>query len=142
MKYLLDTDHISIIQRGAGVGYERIAAHMQRVDFSSVMACVVSLHEQAIGAHSYLNRVRSRADVLQGYETFNLILSTYSTLAVLPFDAASLLVYDGLLARSTRVGTMDLRIAAIAMSRGMTLLTRNARDFGRISGLKTEDWTA
>lgn len=45
------------------------------------------------------------------------------------------------LAKRIRVGTMDMRIAAIALSQGLTLLIRNTRDFGRVPGLLTEDWT-
>jgi predicted nucleic acid-binding protein len=41
-----------------------------------------------------------------------------------------------------RIGTMDLKIAAIVLSKGDTLLSRNLSEFGRISGLKVEDWTA
>jgi tRNA(fMet)-specific endonuclease VapC len=37
---------------------------------------------------------------------------------------------------------MDLKIAAIVLSKGDTLLSRNLSEFGRISGLKVEDWTA
>ena len=40
-----------------------------------------------------------------------------------------------------RVATMDLRIAAIVLSQGATLLSRNMVDFGKIPGLKVEDWT-
>jgi tRNA(fMet)-specific endonuclease VapC len=40
-----------------------------------------------------------------------------------------------------RVDTMDLRMASIALSRGLVLLTRNAADFAKVPGLVIEDWT-
>jgi tRNA(fMet)-specific endonuclease VapC len=36
---------------------------------------------------------------------------------------------------------MDLRIASIAISRNLVLLTRNVRDFIKVPKLVTEDWT-
>lgn len=40
-----------------------------------------------------------------------------------------------------RVSRMDLRIAAIAISRDLVLLTRNVKDFRKIPNLVTEKWT-
>jgi tRNA(fMet)-specific endonuclease VapC len=69
------------------------------------------------------------------------ILQGFTTAPVLPFDTAATTVFDGLQAQRVRIGTMDLRIAAIALSQGLTLLRRNTRDFNRVPGLVTEDWT-
>jgi tRNA(fMet)-specific endonuclease VapC len=102
---------------------------------------IVSFHEQLLGAHTFLNRARRPNELIHGYLTLNEMLGTYRTTTVLPFDAAATAVYFGLVAQRIRVGTMDLRIAAIALSRNLTLLTRNAVDFRRVPGLVIEDWT-
>jgi tRNA(fMet)-specific endonuclease VapC len=69
------------------------------------------------------------------------ILQDFSSFNVAPFDAAALSVFHNLRAQRLRVGTMDLRIAAIALARNATVTTRNTRDFGRVPGLNVEDWT-
>lgn len=60
---------------------------------------------------------------------------------MLPFDDAAANVFDDMRGRKVRVGAMDLRIASIALSRDMTVLSRNLADFGRVPGLRVEDWT-
>lgn len=39
-------------------------------------------------------------------------------------------------------GSMDMLIGAHALSLGVTLITNNMREFGRLEGLKVTDWTA
>jgi tRNA(fMet)-specific endonuclease VapC len=50
-------------------------------------------------------------------------------------------MFDELRDQRVRVSTMDLRIASIAISCNLVLLTRNVRDFTKVPGLVTEDWT-
>ena len=38
------------------------------------------------------------------------------------------------------IGPNDLLIAAIASVNGVTLVTHNVSEFGRVSGLAVEDW--
>ncbi len=71
----------------------------------------------------------------------NRLLTDYISAPVLPFDSACVTVFDSLLARKVRISTMDLRIASVALSRGLTLVTRNMGDFRQVPGLTTENWT-
>jgi tRNA(fMet)-specific endonuclease VapC len=49
--------------------------------------------------------------------------------------------FEELRSLKLNVGSMDLRIAAITIDTGCILVTRNRRDFKRISGLPLEDWS-
>lgn len=60
---------------------------------------------------------------------------------VLPFDAGAIVVFDELRVQRVRLATMDLRIAAIALSHDLVLLTRNINDFNKVPGLVSENWT-
>jgi len=50
-------------------------------------------------------------------------------------------VFNELKEKKVKVSTMDLRIAAIVLSRDLILLTRNVTDFNKVPDLKVEDWT-
>jgi tRNA(fMet)-specific endonuclease VapC len=47
-----------------------------------------------------------------------------------------------LAAQGTPIGPNDLLIAAIALAHGLTLVTHNTAEFGRVPGLAIEDWQA
>ena len=134
MRYLLDTDHISILQRRGGAAHATLTARLARQPRNDIAFPVVSFHEQAVGAHAFINRARTAADVVRGYG--------FSAAPVLPFDSAAASHFDQLQRQKVRLATMDLRIASIALSRGLILLTRNVGDFSKVRGLATEDWTA
>jgi tRNA(fMet)-specific endonuclease VapC len=141
VKYLLDTDHISILQRASGAEFVALSARMAQHPAADFALSLVSFHEQVLGAQALISRARTTADLIRSYAVLQNVLQDFSTAIVLPFDAAAAAVFDGLQQQRVRVGTMDLRIASIALSQGLILLTRNTRDFSRVPGLLTEDWT-
>jgi tRNA(fMet)-specific endonuclease VapC len=70
------------------------------------------------------------------------VLIRYQKFTVLPFDEHAADEFNRLQKQRLRIGTMDLKIAAIALAHNATLLTRNRKDFSRISQLQIEDWSA
>ncbi|MFO1430539.1 MAG: type II toxin-antitoxin system VapC family toxin [Candidatus Competibacteraceae bacterium] len=141
MKYLLDTDHISILQRQSEPEYTMLLSRIAEHESMDLAFSIISLHEQMLGCHTYINRARNSSEVTRGYAMLTRILRDFAIAPVIPFDTAAAAKFDDLLAQRVRVATMDLRIASIALSRGMVLVTRNVGDFGKVPGLSIEDWT-
>jgi tRNA(fMet)-specific endonuclease VapC len=141
MKYLLDTDHISLLQRRSGNAFANLLLRMSQQPSSDFCLSMVSFHEQVLGAHDFINRSQRNSDLLWGYKLLSEVLDGFSKSTVLPFDEAALLVFDDLKLKRVKGSTMDLRIASIALSRNLILLTRNTADFQKVPNLTIEDWT-
>lgn len=141
MKYLLDTDHISILQWRTGPAFTTLTVRMAPHPRTDLAFSIMSLHEQTRGCHAYLQRARTAREVVHGYSLLAQVLRNFTVAPVLPFDDAAATVFAALVAQRLRVRTMDLRIAAIALARGLVVLTRNTSDFSRVPGLEVEDWT-
>lgn len=67
-------------------------------------------------------------------------------LDVMPFDDRAFWIYGDLRAtleqRGQPIGAMDTLIAAHALALSATLVTNNTREFGRVNGLRLENWVA
>ena len=142
MTHLLDTDHITFLQQQDGPEWATIVAHIGRVGQRNVGLPVVSFHEQVIGIHAELNKARKAATLVRWYRRMAELFDLYAQSNLLPFDDAAAVELEAIRTETKKaVGDFDLRIAAIARSRGLTLVSRNRSDFGRVSGLAVEDWT-
>ena len=103
MTYLLDTDHLSILQRKAGAEYLLLSTWIAQFTVVDFACCVVSLHEQVVGAHAFLNHAKNSTRLIRGYELLERLPRDYLAFPLLPFDAPSATIYDGLLARNLRI---------------------------------------
>lgn len=141
MKYLLDTDHLSILQRQAGRDYINLSTRMADYPLSDFAVSTVTFHEQMLGCHAYINRARNQDDIVKGYAMMARLVSDFKILPLVSFDAGAATTFDQLQSQRIQLAKMDARIASIAQFRGLILLTRNHRDFGKVRGLLIEDWT-
>ena len=141
MMFLFDTDYLSLLKRQAGIEFQRLSARLATESADDFFISIVSFHEQIRGWQNYISRSRDEGGTIRGYEELAKLLTDYSVAQVVPYDETAVEVFKDLRRQKVRVGTMDLRIGAIAISNNLTLLTRNRVDFERIPGLSFEDWT-
>ena len=131
MRYLLDTNAVIDVIRGAG---SRVELRLRRQEPSRVGVSAVVLHELYFGAY--------RSTRWEG----NLAVVEQIGLAVVDLtreDAREAgRVRAALALRGTPIGPFDVLIAGQALARGATLVTHNIREFERVDGLIVEDWSA
>jgi tRNA(fMet)-specific endonuclease VapC len=139
--FLLDTDHIGIIQGRTIPEFERLWHRMEKHDASLFFVPIISFHEQVLGWNAYIGRATGTAGVVRAYQMFERILADFSASQLRSFDNQAAAIFDSLRSQGVRLATMDLRIAAIAIANRYTVLTRNLADFRRIPGVQVEDWT-
>jgi tRNA(fMet)-specific endonuclease VapC len=138
---VLDTDVLSIVQQARGETYDRLANRLDAAGAGGVYVTIVSLEEQMRGWLAYIARAKRIADQILAYERLQAFLDDYQLRPILPFDDRAAAVYQQLRKQKCRIGTMDLKIAAIVLAHDATLLSRNLTDFRRVAGLSVEDWT-
>jgi tRNA(fMet)-specific endonuclease VapC len=137
-RFLLDTDTLSLLQRGQAVVQGRVNAEPA----GDVALSAITIQEQMRGWQAALGRARDRQQSAYAYETLVVrLLPTWSRFPVLPFTEPIILRFEHLRSLRLNVGAMDLRIAATALEHGLTVVTRNRRDFGRVPGLAVVDWS-
>lgn len=137
---VLDTDHMSLLEWDSNSA-ARLRERLADCDEREVATTIVNYEEQVRGWMAYLAKSRSVVAQVEAYRRLRNHLDNYRQIPVLDFDDAAAEVYQRLRRGRIRVGTMDLKIAAIVVAAGATLLTRNRRDFSSVPGLVIDDWT-
>jgi tRNA(fMet)-specific endonuclease VapC len=130
MKYVFDTNTCIYALKLQG----RVIGRMREHGPEEIVITTVTLAELWFGAQKSVRRAAVRREVDAFLEPFE----------VLPFDREVADSYSRVrfdLERTGRpIGERDLLIASIALSRNLTVVTHNLREFARVPGLKAEDW--
>ena len=139
--FLLDSDHLSLIQRHRGDAYDRLAARLQKVPESELFIPIIAFHERINGWNAFIAKATTENEVIFAYSKFQETLADFADVQLVEYSEAASIVFQNFRKQRLRIGTMDLRIASIAIACRLTLLTGNTIDFERVPGLLYEDWT-
>ena len=134
---LLDTNVLSHLQKRDTVG-DAIEIAMASSADQDFRITTVNAYEMLDGAFDLIRDLRRRRkSVTPGFRLFQELLDYLSLWQgrILPYDDASDRVYRGFTARLQQELKDDARIAAIGVSHGAAVWTRNVRDFQRVPGL-------
>jgi tRNA(fMet)-specific endonuclease VapC len=137
---LLDTDITSIHQRPNAAEFSVLMSRIESYP-GTVAVGIVTFEEQVRGWLAFAAKSKTPESYAHATQKLRDLLTYYSKMPVLPFDVNTATIFRDLKSIKPRAGTMDLRIAAVALAHGATLVTRNVRDFGGLPSPKVEDWT-
>jgi tRNA(fMet)-specific endonuclease VapC len=131
MAYLLDTNACIKYLNGTS---ESIRQRLESAHPQDIVLCSIVNAELFYGVMKSANPEKNLAKLQQFVNPF----------ASLPFDDKAAEEYGRIRAQFKKLGTPigpnDLLIAAIAVSRDVTLVTHNTREFNRVVDLQFEDW--
>ena len=138
-RYILDTDCFSLWQQNHPMMVQRV-----EVNAENLAVTIVTVEEVISGWFNVIRQASapSQADKLVwGYTRLWDTLDDFKNLNILKFDQNAFTIYTKFHRQIRRIGTRDLRIAAIVLANKAILVTRNYRDFSQVPGLVQEDWT-
>jgi tRNA(fMet)-specific endonuclease VapC len=137
-RYILDTDHLTLLKRN----HPNVIAKIASVPGECIFVTIVTVEEQLRGRLAIVSKISQQPEkfsLAYGYLLESLL--DFCNLNLINFDPAAVEQFQQFRRQKIRIGTQDLKIASIAISQQATLLTRNYRDFVQVPGLLVEDWS-
>ena len=139
---ILDTDHLTVIQRQNEPVYSHLRLRLRQAASDEVGTTIVNIEEQMRGWLAAIRHSRRLEQEIVAYRQLHMLFVFFSNVPILDFDELAAVQFSKLRRGRVRLGTMDLKIAAIALSQGVLLLSRNLTDFRKVPELWVEDWTS
>jgi tRNA(fMet)-specific endonuclease VapC len=135
--FVLDTDILTLYYRGDPTVVYRVDGHAP----VELAISVMTVDEQLTGWYTLARQARQPVDVARAYKHLGEAVVRLAKWPILPYSETAIAQVEILKGLRLNVRLMDLRIAAIALENGAVVVSRNVRDFGRVPGLRVEDWS-
>ncbi len=134
---ILDTNHFSELERGSE---QAVLLRQRMVAYQDLIAMTIITAQES--CKGWLNAIQGNQNerFVYAYAKFQEGLTEFEDWTILGWTDDAADIFDDLRRQKISIGTMDLRIASIALEFDATVLTRNFADFKRIPGLRVENW--
>lgn len=139
---ILDTDVLTLLGRTPVGGTSRLRSRLAALPEGQIVTTVISYEEQTRGWLARIAKARTVAEQVEAYRELLGHLESYRRITVIGFDGAAATHYQMLRKERIRIGTMDMKIASIALAHDAVVVTRNLSDFRKVPGITAEDWTS
>jgi len=136
---ILDTDHLTEYQKGTSADAQRLKLRLEQSG-EPYSTTIISVEEIMRGWMAAIRRHSDPVRQINAYRNLRLLFRFFATWEVCDWTEESAAKFAELKKSKIRIGTMDLKIATIAIAHNATLLTRNQSDFQKVPGLLTADW--
>ncbi len=137
---LLDTDHFSVLTDARDARHARLVAKLLAVD-EPVAIPVIAVEEQLRAWLAQVHRVaRDVHKQISPYDRLVRLLQVLGEWDVSRWTEAAADEFVRLRHKRIRIGTQDLKIAALSLVNDALLLSANLRDFEQVPELHVEDW--
>ncbi|HSK72025.1 MAG TPA: type II toxin-antitoxin system VapC family toxin [Pyrinomonadaceae bacterium] len=130
-----------MLERQTGAVYLRLQAKLDEFPAEEITTTIITFEEQFRGWMSYLAKMRSIDEQVFAYQTLKQYFDYFKTLTIIDFDTQAAEIYRNLKSQKIRIGSMDLKIASIAITNKAILVSRNLKDFEQVPDLSVQDWT-
>jgi tRNA(fMet)-specific endonuclease VapC len=137
---ILDTDVLSVLEWSSSSPKAKHLAERLDGCGEAVVTTIVCVEEQMRGWLASLSRKRTLKDQVEAYRRLRRQVDNLLKLAILDFDEPAAVKFQTLRKAMRRLGTMDLKIAAIALVHDGTIVTGNLSDYQQVPGLKIQHW--
>ncbi|HEY7426042.1 MAG TPA: type II toxin-antitoxin system VapC family toxin [Gemmataceae bacterium] len=137
---LLDTDHLTVLKYPEDPRRARLEARLRASSDQDIATTIVNAEEQMRGWLAEINRLRAVHQQIPAYERLLKLLDFLNEIPVIAFDGRAADEFERLRKAKIRIGSMDLKIASIALAHNSLLLSANLRDFRQVPGLRVESW--
>jgi len=138
---ILDTDSLSLLDREKLLESSVLRNNLERFSPEEIFTTIISFEENMRGWLAFIAKSKTLEQQIYAYEKLHRFLESYRNTLVLDFDEKAAAVFREFKSQKIRVGTMDLKIAAIAVSNNAILVSKNLSDYEQIPNLTVHDWT-